>query len=445
VTRATSTSPERVRQTAAEAAEFGLRELTAIREIAHAFHTAKRPEEVFQFALDRVSPLVGAAFACVYVIDEDGDHMRLAAVHNWPQRYAKFLRQMRVRLGAGPSGEAAAERRAIEVLDVFSDRSLEDWQDVAMELGFRSLAALPLQTGTSVLGAVTFYFSSPNTVVSETRSLMRLVADQMAASAEKARLIEDLRQTNAALTASNEELARQYADLIEARRVKDDFLANVSHELRTPLTAVIGYISIMQEGIAGPMTDGQLDTLGQVKDASDHLLALIGDLLDLTALKRGDSQADLADLDARIPLRDAVATTKGRRAAVQLDVVEPDGAVPMIGDRRNVAKVIGILLNNSYKFTHNGSVRVTLDETGDRIAYVVRDTGVGIPEESHRVVFDEFKQVDGGMTREYSGAGLGLALARRLARLMHGDVTLVASTPGGGSTFRFELPRSNEQ
>src|SRR4051812_40042787 len=99
MTRPMSTSPNPDRARAStESTDFGLRELTAVREIAHAFHTAKRPEEVFQFALDRVSPLVGAAFACVFTIEDGTEHMRLVAVHNWPQRYAKFLRQMTVRL-----------------------------------------------------------------------------------------------------------------------------------------------------------------------------------------------------------------------------------------------------------------------------------------------------------------------------------------------------------
>ena len=106
--------------------ESGLRELIAIREIVHAFLTADQPEEVFQFALDRVSPLVGASFACVYLIDGASELMRLAAVHNWPEQFAPFLGEMRVRLGFGPSGEAAAERRVIEVPDVTSDASLED-------------------------------------------------------------------------------------------------------------------------------------------------------------------------------------------------------------------------------------------------------------------------------------------------------------------------------
>src|SRR5207249_3930610 len=157
-----------------DATDFGVRELMAVREIVHAFLMAEHPGEVFQFALDRVSPLVGASFACVYLIDGSSELMELAAVHNWPAKYTPFLGEMRVRVGFGPSGEAASERRMIEVPDVFADTSLEDWQEVATELGFRSFVALPLQTPQAVLGTVTFYFDGPASVSPETRHLMRM-------------------------------------------------------------------------------------------------------------------------------------------------------------------------------------------------------------------------------------------------------------------------------
>jgi signal transduction histidine kinase len=434
-------------RTPPELADLGTRELIAVREIAHAFHTAKRPEEVFQLALEKVSPLVGASFACVYVVDDGEEVMRLAAVHNWPQRYAKFLRQIRVKLGSGPSGEAASERRAIEVLDLraepsLGDPSLDDWREIAMELGFRSFVALPLQSGPTVLGTVTFYFASPNSVGPESRHLMRLVADQMAASAEKARLIEDLKQANAALVASNAELERQYADLLEARRVKDEFLSNISHELRTPLTAVIGYISVMQEGLAGPVSDEQRVSLGAVKESSEHLLSLIGDLLDLTALKRATVDAAVKEIDPRDPLREAAARAKGRREGVAFEVVEPEEMPVMRSDPGAIARVLRALLDNAFKFTHAGRVRASVQAVGERIVYTIEDSGIGIPDSAQNVVFDEFRQLDVGMTREYGGAGLGLALARRLGRLVQGDVTVV-STPGIGSTFRFELPLRN--
>jgi signal transduction histidine kinase len=437
-------SPERPKALP-DASEFGLRELMAVREIVHAFLTAQHPEEVFQFALDRVTPLVGATLACVYLIDGDSALMRLAAAHHWPERYARFLGQMRVRLGAGPSGQAASERRAIEVPDVFADPSLGDWREVATELGFRSLVALPLQNGREVRGAVTFYFAGGGLVSADTRQLLRMVADQMAATADKARLIDELRRTNTALAESNAALERQNAELLEARRIKDEFLANISHELRTPLTAVIGYISIMQDGLAGPMTDEQQETLGQVKGASDQLLALIVSLLDLAAMKRGTVAVEVAELDPREPLRDAVAAVRTARAAagrvstVALDVSEP-AAVPMMrSDRQAIARALAALLDNAFKFTHEGSVRVSLGVSDRRVRYAVEDTGIGISDEARQLVFEEFRQVDGTTTRRYGGSGLGLALARRIARLLHGDVTL-DTAPGAGSTFTLDLP-----
>ncbi|MFL5616859.1 MAG: ATP-binding protein [Gemmatimonadaceae bacterium] len=422
-----------------DSTDSGLRELIAIREIVHAFLTADRPEEVFQFALDRVSPLVGASFACVYLVDGASELMRLAAVHNWPERFAPFLGEMRVRLGFGPSGEAAAERRVIEVPDVMADPSLEDWAEVAHELGFRAIVALPLQTGDGVLGAVAFYFHEAGAISAETRSLLRMVADQMAATAQKARLIDDLRRANAALTESNAELERQYVALLEARRVKDEFLANISHELRTPLTAVMGYLALMDEGLAGPVTEEQRRTLAQVKTSSQHLLDLIGDLLELTTLKRGGLEIKAAAFDVREPLHDALAHARGRSDAVALRVREPEQPIFMVSDRRKISKMLVALLSNAYKFTTSGEIRLSVSVIDDHVVYRVEDTGIGIPEEMHQQVFDEFRQVDGSTTRRYGGSGLGLSLARRLAHVLGGEI-FVDSSPGHGSTFRVELP-----
>ena len=422
-----------------ESTESGVRELIAIREIVHAFLTADRPEEVFQFALDRVSPLVGATFACVYLVDGASELMRLAAVHNWPERYTPFLGEMRVRLGFGPSGEAAAERRVIEVPDVMADASLEDWAEVAHELGFRAIVALPLQTGDGVLGAVAFYFERAGAITAETRSLLRMVADQMAATAQKARLIEDLRRANAALIETNAELERQYGALLEARRVKDEFLANISHELRTPLTAVMGYLALMDEGLSGPVTPEQRKTIAQVKTASEHLLDLIGDLLELTTLKRGGLKVVTTTFDVREPLRDAVASTRGRAPDVALRVSEPETVVTMVSDRRKISKMLVALLSNAYKFTQTGEIRLSVKVANGRVQYRVQDTGIGIPSDMQQLVFEEFRQVDGSSTRRYGGPGLGLALARRLARLLGGEI-VVRSAPGEGSTFQVELP-----
>ena len=420
--------------------ESSYRELMAVREIVHAFLNADRPEEVFQFALDRVSPLIGASFASVYVIDGVSELMRLAAAFNWPPRYKPWLGEVRVRLGFGPSGEAAAERRVIEIPDVNTDRDLEDWAEVATELGFKSLVALPLQTGSGVLGALTFYFAEPGSPSPDRRNLMRLTADQMAATAEKARLIENLRRSNAALSETNAELERQYSHVLEARRVKDEFLSNVSHELRTPLTSVLGHIALMQEELTGPLTDAQRHDLAAVKRASEQLLRLIQDLLELTSLKGGTSEVFVEEFDPGRPIELAVNAVEGRRPGVLLRVDPPPPFPPRLrSDLQKTTRILVSLLHNAYKFTAEGEVVLGYSVGNARLVYRVQDSGIGIPEEAREAAFEEFRQVDGSLTRPYGGSGLGLALARRLARLLGGDLTVVSS-PGNGSTFMLELP-----
>jgi signal transduction histidine kinase len=409
-----------------------------VREIVHAFHTAERPGDVYQFALDRVSPLVGASFACVYLVESGSELMKLGAIHNWPQRYAKFLSQLRVKLGSGPSGQAAAERRVIEVSDVFTDGAAEDWREVATELGFRSIVALPLQTGTEVIGAITFYFKDAGTPSVEARHLFQMVADQMAATAEKSRLIDDLRASNAALETSNAELERQYLALLDARRVKDEFLSNISHELRTPLTTVIGYISLMQEGVAGPVTTDQQQTLAHVKASSEHLLSLIGDLLELTMLRRGGGEVSVSRFDIRDPMQEVLDNTPGRRPEVLLDVTMPPPTI-IETDRRLLGKILSALLSNAYKFTHSGHVTFGAAVVVDRVRYAVQDSGIGIPKDAEGYIFEEFRQLDGTTTRRYGGSGLGLTLARRFARLLGGDI-LLESVEGQGTTFIVDLP-----
>lgn len=412
----------------------------ALREVAHALLHADRPEEVFQVALERVSPLVGATFASIYLVDGASDSMGLAAAYNWPERYRPWLGQVRVRLGSGPSGEAAAGRRVIEVPDVLADERLADWREIAQELGFRSLVALPLLAGDKLIGAVSFYYAEPGARSAEVRSLLRIVADQMAAASEKAALNDATRRANAALTEANEELARQYAAVVEARKVKDEFLANISHELRTPLTAVMGYIALLREELSGPLTSAQRADLTEATRASERLLELIDDLLELTVLKRGLPELVVEDLDAIALLRHVMDTTDGRQPEVRVEIVQPESALPPIRtDRRKLTRLLGTIVGNAYKFTATGSVMAGAEVREGRIVFRVRDTGIGIPSEAHALIFEEFRQVDGSQTRRYGGSGLGLTLARQLARLMGGDIA-VESTPGTGSTFVVELP-----
>jgi signal transduction histidine kinase len=424
------------------------RELMAVRDITHAVLNADRPEDVFQFVLDRVAPLIGASFASIYLVDGLSELMRLAAAHNWPERYRPWLSDVRVRVGFGPSGEAAAERRIIEVPDISADRTLDDWSEVAQELGFRSLVALPMQTAQGVLGAATFYFADAGAPSNERRSLMRIVADQIAAAAEKARLTEALRRANAALADANVELERQFTAVRDARRAREEFLANVSHELRTPLTAVLGHIGLLQEEVSGPLTENQRHDVAVVKGASKRLLALIDDLVELSVLVRVGTPGEasqgralrIEEFDPAGALQAALAGAGEPPEGVRLRL----GAFPelrplMRSDQRRVTRLLLTILRHAFRFSKEGEVAVELSIMVDRVIYRIQDSGHGVPAGSLEEEADPSHFLDGTVPLRYGDSGLGVTLAHQLTRLLGGEIEVV-SAPGAGTTFTVELP-----
>jgi len=186
------------------------RELAVSREIAEAFLSASSPVGVYRLALARVTPLVEASFASIFIRDAaDHDLLRLVCAQNWPQASARFLDRIRIRVGRGPTGRAVAETRAVEVEDVFGDPALEDWWEIARELGFVSLIALPLRGDEGVPGALTFYFRDPRTFSDGERGVLERIAGQLARMVERADLIDDLRDSNERLRQRNRELERQ--------------------------------------------------------------------------------------------------------------------------------------------------------------------------------------------------------------------------------------------
>jgi GAF domain-containing protein len=165
-------------------AASSVRELAIAGEIAQAFLAAKHAREVYRLALERVAPHLAAAFACVFLLEDESDLLQIVAAHNWPQRYAGYLGSMRVRRGNGPTGRAVAENVLVDIADVFADDSLEEWWEPARELGFSSAIALPLTIDGDPVGALTFYFTHEDAYREADRDLLRLIAAQLAATAE---------------------------------------------------------------------------------------------------------------------------------------------------------------------------------------------------------------------------------------------------------------------
>jgi len=415
-----------------------LQELRVAREIARAFLTADQPLRVYQLALERVAPIVGADFGCVFLrVPDDSELLHVAAAHNWPDAYTAYLDGLRVRIGNGPTGRAVARNEMVVIPDIFADPDLEDWWEPAKELGFSSSVALPLSVRGEIAGALTFYFSERESLGAGDTSLLRLVADQLSATVEKAQLIEDLQQANARLRSQYVELEARYRQAEEARRLKTEFLANISHELRTPLNAILGYTFLLKEAERDWSEEGP--ELEKIETAAGSLLGLINDLLDLTQLKLGRTTIQVEECDAEALAHAALDNIQWPVDEVQRSIEAPEQDLPLVTDPIRVIRILEILLSNAAKFTVAGTVTLRIRQEDREIAWEVVDTGIGIDPALQEAVFDEFRQADGSATRGYDGAGLGLALARKLARRMGGELTL-RSVPDEGSTFTLTLP-----
>ena len=238
-----------------------------------------------------------------------------------------------------------------------------------------------------------------------------------------------------------ERAARREAE--SASGAKTDFLAVMSHELRTPLNAIIGYVALLADGITGPVTETQLAQLGRVQASARHLLTLIEQVLSLSRIEAGrdDVRMEVEDLHAVISevagLIEPLTAAKG----LALEVDLPAGERCLL--RTDVTKVRQILLNllsNAAKFTERGSVRCCLRVEADAVVIEVSDTGSGIAAEDHGRVFEPFWQGNVERRGRPEGAGLGLSVSQRLARLLGGELTL-SSAPDRGSTFSLRLPR----
>ncbi|HEX6748111.1 MAG TPA: ATP-binding protein [Longimicrobium sp.] len=390
----------------------------------------------------------------VDLVEDDGTMRRLAVVHPDPA-----LQPLARRLVSGwppriedPLGVPVVVRTGRpELIPHVSDEMVAaaardpDHLRTLRALGIGSVIVAPMTARGQVLGAMTFVSAEHSPYDEGDLELAEDLARRAAISIDNARLYRAA------------ERARAQAE--EASRTKSEFLAAMSHEMRTPLNAVLGYVDLMELEIAGPLTGEQREHLGRVRTAGAQLLAMVDQVLDLARLESGR----MTVARERASVQEAVdeALSRARAFAADGGVALHDGCAPSnpafyLGDVGRVGQVLDHLLSNAVKFTRRGgSVRVScgVAASADPGAWVagrgpwacveVEDTGIGIDPRRMDELFEPFRQGESGHTRTEGGAGLGLTVARQLARLMGGDVT-VRSVPGQGSCFTLWLPAAPE-
>lgn len=272
--------------------------------------------------------------------------------------------------------------------------------------------------------------------------------------------IESVTSTYGDLQAKNSRLEEQNEKLKEVERLKGNFLAMVSHELRTPLTSVIGYSEMLLEGIAGSLNEEQRDYVKTIMDKGESLLSLITQILDLSRIEAGSLRLQASEFDPRPVAQSATTSIVPQAAKKKIELsVNLAPSLPFLrADKEKLLQVMTNLLGNAVKFTPTGG-RITLDvdvwtgprserppasspfELGDEtfLRIVVSDTGVGIPPDKTKAIFDRFFQIDNSSTREFGGTGLGLSIVKSFVDAHRGEIH-VESAVGKGSRFTVLWP-----
>ncbi|MEJ1963238.1 MAG: response regulator [Gammaproteobacteria bacterium] len=333
----------------------------------------------------------------------------------------------RVSESLGVAVRASRDRTRLEDLLAETQRQAEELQTQQEEL---RVSNEELEVQTRALKETQVRLEAQQAELEQTNSQL----EEQAQTLEHQK--DSLDQAQIALTERAEELER-------SNTYKSEFLANMSHELRTPLNSTLILAKLLADNKPGTLNEEQVKFAQTISAAGKELLALINDILDLSKIEAGKIEVvpeTVSTAGTLEGLQQAFDPAAREKALTLTMSVEPGAPPELTTDPQRLGQILRNLLSNAIKFTERGEVSLKVSAAGGgAVSFIVRDTGIGIPQHQQDLIFEAFRQADGSTHRRFGGTGLGLSISRDLARMLGGDVT-VESAPGHGSTFTLTLP-----
>jgi signal transduction histidine kinase len=385
-------------------------------------------KSVLQTLVESAGRLCGADYATI-TRQKDGV-LFFAEAYGYSSEFIEYVKAMPVEWGRGTAtGRALLERQVVHIADVLADPDYT-WAEAQRLGGHSTVLGVPMLREGIPVGVLTLTRSEVRPFTEKQIELVQTFADQAALAIENVRLFDEIQDKNRQLQMASEH--------------KSQFVSSMSHELRTPLNAIIGLTEMMVKNAARFGTEKAQEPLQRVNRAGTHLLGLINQVLDLSKIEAGKLELNPQTVQLA-PLINEVIGTAGQLAEqnknrLVVDAQENLGALTV--DPMRLRQILLNLLSNACKFTKEGEVRLRARRVAngrDWIELAVADTGIGMTAQQQAKLFEEFTQAHSSTAQRFGGTGLGLALSRKLARMMGGDVT-VTSEPGKGSVFTVRLP-----
>ncbi|MBC9820444.1 GAF domain-containing protein [Terrabacter sp. MAHUQ-38] len=404
-------------------------QLEGLADVGAAISSTLVPDEMLASIVSHAVELSDTDGGSLMEYDEATGLFRVRTVYGTSDDTVSALRAAEIHIDRTWVGKAARTRRVLQIPDL-DEAQLDEHLAVLHRSGWKSLVAIPLARPDRVVGALVVRRKRTGSFSGETCDLLDTFANQSAVALTNARLYQQLEQ--------------QSADLAEASRHKSEFLASMSHELRTPLNAVIGFSEVLLERMFGDLNERQEDYLKDIHAAGRHLLALLGDILDLSKIEAGRMELDLTTFPVDDVIGQALSLVRERAAlhGIQLTLDAEPGLGLVTADELRLKQVLLNLLSNAVKFTPDGgSVEVHARRGAGDLVMTVTDTGIGIAVEDQARIFDSFQQGSRSASTT-EGTGLGLTLSKQIVEL-HGGTMWVRSTPGEGSTFGLRIPQAS--